>query len=207
VLDSKKHVLLPLPLDFLTLQFIKELIGERKEGYVFVHEGSFTTVKAGMPLSRVQVYRVFHETALEVGVRKFSPLTMRQLFAYEWYRRMRDDGKSKKTMKGLSREMRHFDQKSTDRYLNKFYSVEDLQIEFDDDEGSLSDPETAPRGFKVGNANNSRSPRGNLGTPLGVAGETICNDCSNIAFCKYAPLPKYVESCHFKTIQKETKKW
>jgi integrase len=172
VLDSKKHVFLPLPTDVLTLQFIKDLIDPRVNGYVFIHEGSWTQVKADQPLSRVEIWQIVHDIAEEAGVAKFNPRHFRQALAYEWYKKTKNPN-SKKTMKDLQQFLRHAHSKTTDIYVDKFYSFPDLQRAFDDDE-------TVP--FNEG---------------------CICNKCSIFETCKFAPLPSCASECRFKPEKKE----
>jgi len=171
VLDSKKHMFLPLPSDVLTLQFIKDLIDPRVNGYVFIHEGSWTQVKADQPLSRVEIWQIVHDIAEEVGVHGFNPRNLRQACAYEWYKKIKDPN-SKKTMKDLQQFLRHAHSKTTDIYVDKFYSFPDLQRAFDDDE-------TMP--FSEG---------------------SICNKCSIFETCKFAPLPSCALECRFKPEKK-----
>ena len=132
VLDSKKHVLTPLPIDLLTLHFIRELVSPRKHGYVFIREGqTWTRVKADVALTKCRIWQIVREIAEKAGVEGFNPRDLRRAFAYEWHRKIKDK-KSRKTMKGLQLMMRHLHQKTTDVYLDSMYSFEDLQREFDD---------------------------------------------------------------------------
>jgi integrase len=203
VLDSKKHIYLPLPTDVLTLQFIKDLIDPRVKGYVFIHEGSWTQVKANQPLSRVELWQIVHDIALEVGIHGFNPRIFRQALAYEWYKEMRDNPNSKKTMKDLQQFLRHVNPKTTDIYMNKFYSFPDLQRAFDDDEGIQNSPlvpETAQASYKKMISHGDDSLK--LKSPW-VAGETICNGCGYVGFCKFAPLPQCASECRFKQTKEE----
>jgi site-specific recombinase XerD len=132
VLDSKKHVLFPLPIDLLTLHFIKDLVNPRRKGYIFIHEGTWTKIKADNPLTKMQVWNIVHNIAVEAGVEGFNPRDLRRAFAYEWYRKMRS-GQSKKTLKGLQAMMRHNELRTTGIYVDKMFCFEDLQEEFDDE--------------------------------------------------------------------------
>jgi integrase len=190
VLDSKKHEFIPLTLDMLTLQLIQDLVGTRSKGYVFVHQGSWIHVKADQPLSRVEIWQIVHDIADEVGVKGFNPRKFREAFAYEWYKKMMKDKHSKKTMKGLQKYMRHSDSKTTDIYLDKLYSPEDLQEEFDDDGTFQSEFE------------------GIQNQPLVVPAEvasagSICDNCSNLSICKFALLPSCVSECRFKVAKSQ----
>ena len=134
VLDSKKHELCPLPADILTLHFIKELVNPRQKGYVFIREGgTWTRLKADMPLTKARIWQIVRRIAAEAGIDGFNPRDLRRTFAYEWHGKIKDK-KSRKTMKGLQLMMRHLHQKTTDVYLDSMYSFEDLQGEFDDAE-------------------------------------------------------------------------
>ena len=132
VLDSKKGVYFKLPFDVLTLHFMRELADPRRRGYLIIHEGgTWTKIKHGKPLTKMQVYNIVHNLALEVGVEGFSPRSLRRAFAYEWNRKIKDKN-SKKTLKGLQLMMRHVDWKTTGLYVDKMFCFEDLQREFDD---------------------------------------------------------------------------
>jgi integrase len=202
VLDSKKHVLSPsLPTDVLTLQFIKDLIGERQRGLLFIHEGSWTRVKADQPLSRVEIWQIVHNIAEEAGVKGFNPRNLRQAFAYEWYKKMREDKRSVKTMKGLQQYLRHAHSKTTDIYIDKMFSFPDLQREFDDDEGIQKSPFQE---FEQESANVAGSNPTRVQIPVSLE-DCVCKGCSNLALCrswtqKNSPLPSCVSSCKFKVI-------
>jgi len=197
VLDSKKHVFLPLPTDVLTLHWIKDLIDPRVSGYVIIHEGSWTNVKADQPLSRVEIWQIVHDIAEEAGVHGFNPRIFRQALAYEWYKKIKDPN-SKKTMKDLQQFLRHAHSKTTDIYVDKFYSFPDLQRAFDDDgtfqsefEGIQNQP------FYLNPNRGDLNPR----TPT----DSICNDCPLYPcnFSRNAPLPSCALECRFKPKQKE----
>jgi integrase len=186
VLDSKKYTLFPLPLDVLTLQLIKDLIGKRQEGYVFAHQGSWTTVKKDAPLSRVEIWQIIHDIAEAAGVKGFSPRILRHYFAAHW------GYVEKKTLIGLQRIMRHSNLTVTSCYLSRLIFYEDLQNEYD---GVKNEPfvEFTDNSLKNGLSTNQQ-PTFNLE-------ESICKPCSNLHLCKYAPLPPCVTACKHKLVK------
>ena len=132
VLDSKKHSHYPLPIDLLTLHFIRELVYPRRTGYVFIREGqTWKTVKKDVALTNMQIWNVVRRLAEECGIYGFNPRSLRRAFAYEWYKRIQDKH-SKKTWKGLQAMMRHYDISITQGYVDKMFSPEDLREEFED---------------------------------------------------------------------------
>jgi len=197
VLDSKKYELFPLPLDMLSLELIQQLIGEREEGYVFTHQGSWTQVKAEQPLSRVEIWQIVHDIAEEAGVKGFNPRILRHYFAAHWIFDLKGN------IVVLQRILRHKNLTVTTIYVSKLSFFEDIQKAYEGIQNSPLIPETALRELKLDDFNASQSPRGNLCTPLGVAGETICDGCGYVGFCKFAPLPSCASECQFKPEKKE----
>ena len=201
VYDSKKYELFPLPLDMLSLELIQDLIGEREEGYVFTHQGSWTQVKADQPLSRVEIWQIVHDIAEEAGVEGFNPRILRHYFAACWYEEMKRLG-SRKTLVGLQRILRHKSLAITQIYLGKLVFFEDIQSEFEGIQNSPLVPET------LAHVTSAKTPlcraRDNR-VPIAweSAGQTICNGCGYVGFCKFAPLPSCVDSCRFKPEKKE----
>lgn len=84
----------------------------------------------------------------------------------------------KKSLVTLQRILRHQSLETTSLYVQKLHSWEDMQREYN---GVKNQP-------FVGS------------DPLRVS---ICNDCPNLGFCKFAPLPSCVEGCRFKVAKKE----
>lgn len=192
VLDSKRHELFPLPLDMLSLQLIKDLIGDRAEGYVFTHEGSWTNVKADQPLSRVEIWQIVHDIALEAGVKNCNPRILRHYFAAHWIFDLKGN------LVVLQRILRHKNLTVTTIYVSKLSFFEDIQKAYEGIQNSPLVPETDLRGINVDPMNVSQSHR----TPFKVAGETICSGCFNVEFCKFAPLPEWRKTCVYKPEQK-----
>jgi hypothetical protein len=183
----------------LSLELIQNLIGEREEGYVFTHQGSWTQVKADQPLSRVEIWQIVHDIAEEAGVEGFNPRILRHYFAACWYEEMKRLG-SRKTLVGLQRILRHKSLAITQIYLSKLVFFEDIQSEFEGIQNSPLVPETTDG--KKGNISRRgvTSPEDILKVTCAqkVAGETICNGCGYVGFCKFAPLPSCASSCRFK---------
>jgi hypothetical protein len=198
VLDSKKYTFFPLPLDMLSLQLVKDLVGERCEGLVFTHRGSWTKVKADEPLSRVEIWQIIHDIAEKVGVKGFNPRILRHYFAAHW---VYDE---KKSLVTLQRILRHKSLAVTQVYLSKLSFFEDVQREFDGVQNSPLVPETTQLQLNDVSQFNTRNSK-QVGW---VAGETICNGCSNLALCrswtqKNSPLPSCASECRFKPEKKE----
>jgi len=196
VLDSKKYELFPLPLDMLSLELIKDLIGPRPNGYVFTHQGSWTRVKADEPLSRVEIWQIFQNLGREAGVKDFNPRMARHYFAVHWA------VVEKKSVVTLQRILRHKSLAITQIYLGKLVFFEDIQSEFEGIQNSPLVPETAQASYKKMISHGDGSLK--LKSPW-VAGETICNGCANVEFCKFAPLPSCAESCKYKMKKEELK--
>jgi hypothetical protein len=188
VLDSKKLTLFPLPLDVLTLQLIQDLVGKRREGYVFGHVGSWTHVKAEQPLSRVEIWQIIHDTAQKAGVEGVSPRLLRHYFACHWIYVER------KSVVTLQRLMRHSDLSVTFFYTRALSFFEDDQDEYD---GVKADPfvDTVDSPLKNSLRENQQ--------PTFSLEESICKVCSNLHLCKFAPLAPCVTSCKFKMVKLE----
>jgi len=129
VLDSKKKRFFPLPLDMITLQLIKDLIGEREEGTVFTRQDRWRIAKQHKPLSRVAAWYLFHSIGLAAGVEGFSPRICRHYFAAKWHEDMKKQG-SKKTLEGLRRILRHTSLTTTTFYLQRLVFFEDIQEQY-----------------------------------------------------------------------------
>jgi hypothetical protein len=79
----------------------------------------------------------------------------------------------RKSLPTLQQILRHKSLETTQIYINKLVFFEDVQAEFD--------------GVRNG--------------PL--MAESVCEGCSVVSVCKYAPLPDCVEGCRFKPKIKE----
>jgi hypothetical protein len=202
VLDSKKYELFPLPLDMLSLELIQDLIGERQEGYVFTHQGSWTQVKAEQPLSRVEIWQIVHDIAEEVGVKGFNPRILRHYFAAHWIFDL------KGSLVVLQRLLRHKNLTVTTIYVSKLGFFEDIQKAYEGIQNSPLIPETTDGKRGDISRRGVTSPEDILKVTCAqkVAGETICNGCEHVGFCKFAPLPSCASECRFKPEQKETVK-
>jgi hypothetical protein len=131
VLDSKKKRFYPLPLDVLTLQYIKDLIGDRTEGPVFTREDNRKIRIKHKPLSRVAIWYLFHGIGMEAGVKDFNPRICRHYFACKWIEDMKKPG-SKKTIVGLQRILRHSNIATTTFYTARLTFEEDIEQEYHD---------------------------------------------------------------------------
>jgi site-specific recombinase XerC len=199
VLDSKKLELFPLPLDMLSLQLIKDLVGDKTEGYVFTHEGSWTNVKHDMPLSRVEIWQIVHEIAEEAGVKNCNPRILRHYFAAHWIFDLKGN------IVVLQRILRHKNLTVTTIYVSKLSFFEDIQKAYEGIRNSPLVPETTDGKRNNISRRGVTSPEDILKVTCAqkVAGETICNGCDYVGFCKYAPLPSCASECRFKPKIKE----
>lgn len=187
VLDSKKYERFPLPLDVLTLQLIQDLVGTRREGFVFQHVASWTHVKADQPLSRVQIWNIIHDIAEKAGVKGFNPRLLRHYFACHWIY------VEKKNVVTLQRLLRHSDLSVTFFYTKALSFFEDDQDEYD---GVRSDAfQEVEESAKIPLQNQIAGPN------LVSLEDSICKVCSNLFLCKFAPLPLCVTSCRFKVVK------
>lgn len=125
VLDSKRKKLYPLPLDPVTLELIKLLVGKRLEGYVFRQQKSWKHKYAGKPLRTATVWIRIRTIAKEAGVDNFTPRILRHFFAAEWHR-------SNKSLEVLRRILRHKNLTYTQCYLAKLVYFEDVQKAYDE---------------------------------------------------------------------------
>jgi len=200
VLDSKRKEFYPLPLDMLSLQLIRDLVDGRTEGYVFLHSGSWTNIKADEPLSKVEIWQITHDTGEAAGIAKYNPRLGRHYFAAHWIFDLHG------SIVVLQRILRHKNLAVTTIYVSKLCFFEDLQREFEGIQASPLVPETAQSfDLERHGARANSSPIGNIcssGAPKRltdwVVGETICNGCRLLPVCKFAPLPKCVEMCKYK---------
>jgi hypothetical protein len=124
VLDSKRKVLYPLPLDQVTLQLIQDHIGERTEGYVFTQKCSWMHAREDRPLTRSTVWFCMRSIAAKVGVKGFKPRILRQFFAADW-------AMQHKNLEVLRRILRHRSLAYTQIYVSKLVFWEDVQNEYD----------------------------------------------------------------------------
>lgn len=178
MLDSKKKVLFPLPLDVLTLQFIKDLCLFRTQGYVFRQTRSWKYVAGEKPLTDATIWHTIHKIAGEAGVPNFNPRMLRHYFAAQW---VRDQNKS---VSGLQDILRHESLESTQIYIGRLSFWEDTQREYDQ---IKSGPFVEFQGEETATVQIQR------------AHAKICNDCVAIQVCKYASsMPECASACSYR---------
>ena len=127
VLDSKRKVLCPLPVDAVTLQCIQDLVRDRIQGYVFTRDKSWKHVKSGQPLSVQEIWHIIRKVGLAAGVQGVKPRMFRQYFVANWV--LRDKSDSSKKM--LQLMLRHVYSSTTDIYADNMIFPEDLQEAYD----------------------------------------------------------------------------
>ena len=176
VLDSKRKHLYPLPLDVLTLQLIKDLIGSRQEGFVFtreVYSRSWSHAKADKPLHPATVEKRLQKIAEQAGVKGFTPRLLRHYFAVEWHR-------AGKSLELLRRILRHKSLAYTQFYLSRLVYFEDIQIEYES--------------FQMGPLSPSWMEKTEDLTP------EICKRCEKLPICKFADkMPPWATGCQYYT--------
>jgi integrase len=188
VLDSKRKRLYPLPLDVLTLQLIQDLIGPRREGYVFtreVYSRSWSHKKSGQPLHIGTVENVVEKIGEAAGVEKLTPRLLRHFFAAEWHRQ----GGS---LELLRRILRHKSLAYTQFYLSRLVYFEDLQGEYQRlQSGPILDEGYMPKAPPQVQATQPTLPK-------------ICSSCSNLQICRLVDrMPAWVTGCqYFSPLQK-----
>jgi len=172
VLDSKKKVYFPLPLDPVTLELIKELCAFRTHGYVFTRARSWKHVKGDKPLTIENVWYIIHKIGYEAGVPNFKPRDLRRYFAAHW---VRDQQKS---VAGLQDLLRHQDAETTMIYVNKLSFWEDTQKEYDSvRKGPIIETEETA-------------------TVQSRPHAKVCSECGAAQVCKYASqMPECALAC------------
>lgn len=173
VLDSKKYKEYPLPLDMVTLQFIKDLVGKRTDGYVFTHK-SWGRKRAGKRLLDQTIEAVVENIAEATGVKNFSPRILRHFFAAEWHYIQH------KSIELLRRILRHKNLAYTQFYLSRLIFWEDLQREF-------NGVRNAPFGEPM----------------LNRFYQEHCTRCASQPVCRFIDqMPEWATGCHhFKTME------
>jgi hypothetical protein len=177
VLDSKKKVYFPLPLDPVTLQLIQDLCGFRKHGYVFTRARSWKHVKGDKPLTIQDIWHTIHKIGYDAGVPNFKPRDLRRYFAAHW---IRDQDKS---LAGLQELLRHQDAETTMIYVNKLSFWEDTQKEYD----QIKKGPIAESQVEETTTVQSR-PRAK-----------VCQECGSAQVCKFAAqMPDCALACSYR---------
>jgi hypothetical protein len=184
VLDSKRKQVYPLPLDPVTLDLLKEFIGDRTKGYVFTHEfdSSWKNQKKGVPLTVSTVWCRIRRIAQQAGVEGFNPRKFRQYFAAMWILEERP-------IQTLQKILRHKSEEYCYWYGSHFMFWEDLQADYD----RIQD------GPFVGNAT---IPSVQSGMTQPLVNET-CVTCGSLEVCRFVDkMPENAVGCKYKTPQK-----
>jgi len=178
VLDSKRKKLYPLPLDPVTLELIRLLIGKRLDGYVFRQRQSWTEKCASKPLQPATVWIRVNTIAKEAGVDNFNPRLLRHFFATEWHR-------SGRSLEVLRRILRHKSLAYTQFYLARLVFFEDIQQTYDEVMSGPFQPDELNAHARLG----------------------PCANCNIVNVCKYAgSLPEHAVGCRYKPkLESDTK--
>ena len=134
VLDSKKKRFYPLPLDVLTLQYLKDLIGDRGEGPVFIREENPKIRAQHKPMSRTAIWYLFRGIGLEAGVKGFNPRICRHYFvASLMYPKPDEHGNRREpaNIETVRRMCRHTNLATTTFYVARLVFPEDIKRDYD----------------------------------------------------------------------------
>lgn len=187
VLDSKKHRFYPLPLDPLTLQLIKDLIGDRSEGVVFQHK-TYKRKNQGKPLTNVTIWKLIKTIGEEAGVKGFHPRILRHYFAADWYY------VQEKSIEGLRRILRHKKPGITLHYVGQLVFFEDIEAEYHE--------------IRVGPF--IEQPSRDL-NPVPLKSQNYlkwCSRCDNEPVCKFVEefcTSKFAANCKYFVLKEEIK--
>ncbi len=133
-LDSKKHVVCPIPMDALTADYLKRLHDQKTSLFGWVIErdpmGKAWAKRSG-PLGYDALDKVIRKWAKAAGVENWKHMCLydlRHYFAASWA--YPTDGKRPGNLHALSKIMRHKSMLYTQIYLSRLVFYEDLQAEF-----------------------------------------------------------------------------
>jgi site-specific recombinase XerD len=133
VRDSKKHRLIAVPLDLATADYLRELKGERSEGWVISRDPNGRAWRESPnPLSLEQLHHIFRKWARAAGCETWQKMRLydlRHYFAATWV--YPGHGKKPGNLHALSQILRHETLLSTQVYLSRLVFFEDLQAEYD----------------------------------------------------------------------------
>jgi integrase len=165
VLDSKKKVLYPLPLDVLTLQLIRDLCGFRTHGYVFRQSRSWKYTRGDKPLTDATIWTVIHNIAREAGVPDFNPRMLRHYFAAHWIYDLHN------SIPSLQVILRHESAENTMIYVGRLSFWEDVQREYDGiRNGPFAESHVEEQGMAQGQGAHAK----------------VCSECGAVEVCKFA---------------------
>jgi integrase len=178
VLDSKSGCLVNVPLDLETVELLRLFIGERREGYVFNHSGTWNYARAEKPWTKGYVWQLVKRIGKQAGVEGLKPRTFRQYFAANWIY------KEKGSIVALQCILRHNSLRSTDCYVSKFVFQEDIEAE-----------------YRAHMDNVARAVNVELLPP-------VCRDCGNVTICKYIQeinreIWECMSGCKFKVLNQK----
>jgi integrase len=132
--DSKKHVVCPIPMDAVTADFLKRLHEEKTSLFGWVIErdpmGKAWANRSG-PLGYDALDKVIRKWAKAAGIDAWKHMNLydlRHFFAASWA--YPADGKRPGNLHALSKIMRHKSMLYTQIYLSRLVFYEDLQTEF-----------------------------------------------------------------------------
>lgn len=127
VLDAKKHVLMPIPLNLHVAKLAMEVIGDRTSGVV-LKSRSKAYQNSELPLSHVSIWRVWRKWAFKLDLyprpEDYTPVMGRRYFACKWFHELH------LSLVTLSHLMRHSDPKQTLDYVNHLIFADDVEQDY-----------------------------------------------------------------------------
>lgn len=180
VYDTKKKVVwqYPLPVDAVTLDYVQQYIRQERtvygDGTPYLFYSKTWRKGRVKPLSGFNYRALLRKICSEAGLPYVKPTIFRHYFAVKWV-------KAGKSIEGLRRILRHATLLVTHRYLQRLFTLEDLQREYDD----------------VRRLPFETTPSANC------EAESLCSHCRFVKICKFAPLPPVAASCRHYQQKKE----
>jgi integrase len=132
VFDTKKHKRFPIPMDLTTADYLRELRGERGEGWVIDRNPKscgWRHLKTCLSLENLEhILKKWARLAGCESWQKMRVYDLRHFFAASWA--YPSDGKRPGNLHALSRILRHTSLLNTQIYLGRLVFYEDIQAEY-----------------------------------------------------------------------------
>jgi integrase len=189
--DSKKHEQLPVPIDPLSCDFLRQLRMESTSEWVFTQSRRCSTWKqwSHMPLSYDMLDKIVKRCGRAAGCtswRKMNMYLLRHFFAANWA--YPGDGKVSGNLHALSKILRHKSLAYTQIYLSRLVFYEDIQQEYNRlQSGPFAGTQAGGSDFFA----------------------RWCSTCAHEGVCRFmdqALTSSWAEGCHFfspKTVKEE----
>lgn len=132
VVDSKKHVVFPVPMDLATADYLRELQGDRQAGWVIKRDPQGRAwAHLDKPLSYEALEKIVKKWAKAAGCSTWANVTvyhLRHFFAANWA--YPAHAKRPGNLHALSKMLRHKNLAATQVYLSRLVFFEDIQSEY-----------------------------------------------------------------------------